>query len=173
MKNRGFRLVGALVVLGIVASVAGPRAWNWWAAPPAGFCPICRRHEHRDSVVKLQVQGKGVIEVCCLSCALNYGRQTSEAVTIVSVTDHETGKPLDPNKATFAVGGDVSPCTHSTEQLRTEQEALPIFWDRCLPSILAFASLESAEAFRAQHGGRIRSLQQMTAEAGTAHAPSK
>lgn len=167
MKNRGIRFVGVLLVLGIMASVAGPRLRHWWTAPPPGYCPICRRHEHGDSVVKLQAEGEGVIEACCLSCALSYGRQKSKRVTIVSVTDHETGKPLDPEKATFVVGSEVSPCTHTTEQLRTEQEALPVLWDRCLPSILAFASRESADAFRTQHGGQVRSLQQVRAESAT------
>jgi hypothetical protein len=141
-------------------------------APPPGYCPICRRHEHRDSIVKLQAEGEGVIEACCLSCALSYGRQTSKTVTIVSVADHETGKPLEPDKATFVVGSDASPCTHTTEQLRTEQQALPVFWDRCLPSILSFESAQSAEAFRTQHGGRLRSLQQVRAETATLRAPS-
>ena len=171
MKNRGIRLIGALLVLGITASVAGPRVWYWWTAPLAGYCPICRRHEHRDSLVKLQAEGEGVIETCCLSCAFSYGRQTSKAVTIVSVTDHETGKSLDPEKATFVVGSDVSPCTHATEPLRTEQAAVPVLWDRCLPSILALASRESAEAFLAQHGGRLRSLQEVRADTATSRAP--
>ena len=117
-------------------------------APPHGYCPICQRHEHGDSVVKLQVKGEGVIEACCLSCALSYGRQTSKPVTIVSVTNHETGKPLAPDSATFVVGSDVSPCTHDAQQLRIEGEALPVQWDRCLPSILAFASRASADAFQ-------------------------
>ena len=171
MKNRGIRLIGVLLVLGITASVAGPRVWYWWTAPPAGYCPICRRHEHRDSLVKLQAEGEGVIETCCLSCAFSYGRQTAKAVTIVSVTDHETGQPLDPEKATFVVGSDVSPCTHATEPLRTEQAAVPVLWDRCLPSILALASRESAEAFQAQHGGRLRSLQEVRADTATSRAP--
>lgn len=172
MKSRRIWLIVLAVVAGLGAGVAAPRLRHWWTAPPPGYCPICRRHEHRDSVVKLQAEGEGVIEVCCLSCALSYGRQTSKTITIVSVTDHETGKPLDPDKATFVVGSDASPCTHTTEHLRTEQAALPVLWDRCLPSILAFGSAESAEAFRTQHGGRVRSLQQVKADSATSRAPS-
>jgi hypothetical protein len=106
-----------------------------------------------------------VIEVCCLSCALNYGRQTSKAVTILSVTDHDSGKPLDPDRATFVVGSEVSPCTHDAEQMRLEGETLPVHWDRCLPSILAFASREAADAFHARYGGRVRSLQELRQQA--------
>jgi len=172
MKTRRIGLIVLAVVVGFGTGFAAPRLRQWWTAPPPGYCPICRRHEHGDSVVKLQAEGEGVVEACCLSCALSYGRQTSKAVTIVSVTDHETGRALDPDKATFVVGSGVSPCTHTTEQVRTEQETLPVFWDRCLPSILAFASTQSAEAFRTQHGGRVRSLQQVRAESATSRAPS-
>jgi hypothetical protein len=100
-----------------------------------------------------------------LSCALSYGRQTSKPVTILSVTNHETGKPLQPDTATFVVGSDVSPCTHGAQQLRIEGEALPVQWDRCLPSILAFASRASADAFHAQHGGTLRGFQELKQQA--------
>src|SRR5512143_1842993 len=165
MKSRGIWLIAALLVLRITAIAVGSCVWFWWTAPTAGYCPICQRHEHGDSVVKLQATGEGVIEACCLSCALRYGRQTSKPVTILSVTNHETGKPLAPDTATFVVGSDVSPCTHNKEQLRIEDAALPVHWDRCLPSILAFASREAADAFYAQHGGRLRSFHELKQQA--------
>ncbi len=59
------------------------------------------------------------------------------------------------------VDGDISPCTHTTEQLRLREEVLPVRWDRCLPSVLAFASGEAADAFRAEHGGKVRGLQEL------------
>jgi hypothetical protein len=165
MKRRNILLAVLAVVVGLAAAAAAPRLGQWWMAAPHGYCPICRRHEHGDSVVKLQAQGEGVIEACCLSCALSYGRQTSKPVTILSVTNHETGKPLNPDNATFVLGSEVSPCTHNAQQLRLEAEALPVQWDRCLPSILAFATRESADAFRAQHGGTLRSFQELQQQA--------
>jgi hypothetical protein len=124
-------------------------------------------------MVKFQARGESVIEVCCLSCALNYGRQTHKTVTILSVTDHNSGKPLNPGQATFVVGSDVSPCTHlhDTMQVGPEREAYPIRWDRCLPNILAFSSRESAEAFRSENGGRLRSFQELMERATVANEP--
>jgi len=161
MKIRHMLLIGALLVLGVSAGAGASRVWRWWTAPPAGYCPICRRPQHRESLVRFQAEGEGVTEACCLSCALSYGRQTSKAVTILSVTDHERGTPLDPNKATFVVGSDVSPCTHLHDgmQVGPERETYEVRWDRCLPNVLAFASRESAEAFRTQHGGHLQTLQ--------------
>ncbi len=161
-------MIGLLLFVGVIAGVTASRAWRWWMTPPAGYCPICHRHEHMESLVKFRAEGERVTDACCLSCALNYGRQTSKAVTIISVTDHENGKPLDPDKATFVVGSDASPCTHAMEQLRTVEEAIPVRWDRCLPSILAFASRAAADAFRAQHGGALRGIEELKQQA-TAH----
>jgi hypothetical protein len=169
MKNRRIQLIGIVLVLAVVAGVAAPRVWRWWTGPPAGYCPFCLRHEHKESVVKFQAEGERVSEACCLSCALNYGRQTHKAVTIVSVTDHENRKPLDPNTAVFVVGSDVSPCTHLRDamQMGPQREAFPVRWDRCMPNILAFVSRESAEAFRTEHGGRLRSLQELKQQAAS------
>ena len=163
-SRRGW-LIGALLIVGVIAWVAGPRAWHWGMAPPAGCCPFCHRHAHKESLVRFRAEGEGVTEACCLSCALNYGRQTHKALTIVSVTEHESGNPLDPNAATFLVGADVSPCTHldPTMEVGPEHEVYPVRWDRCLPSILAFASPASANAFQRQHGGQLRSLQELLA----------
>lgn len=165
MKRRSLWLIGAVLVFGVTAGVAAPRVWHWWTAPPAGYCPVCRRHEHLESLVRFRAEGEGVTEVCCLSCALAYGRQTAKPVTILTVTDHDSGKPIDPDSATFVVGSDVSPCTHGMEELRREGETVPVHWDRCMPSILAFASQEAADAFRTQHGGRRHALRELTEKA--------
>jgi len=165
MQSRSIRLIVLVMALGLAGAFAAPRLRQWWMAPPRGCCPICQRHEHGDSGVTLAVKGEGEIEVCCLSCGLRYGRQTSKPVTIVSVTDHETGKPLAPDSATFVVGSDVSSCTHDAQQLRIEGKAVPVQWDRCLPSILAFAARAPADAFQRQHGGTLRSFQELQQQA--------
>jgi hypothetical protein len=115
--------------------------------------------------VKFQAQGEAPTDACCLRCALTYGQQIGKAVTILSVTDHTSGKSLDPERATFVVGSDVSPCTHTMVHVGAEKEPYRVRWDRCLPSTLAFSSRESAETFRAEHGGRLRSLQELRQEA--------
>lgn len=171
MKNRGTWILAALLLLGLTAGVSVPRVRQWFAVPPAGHCPICLRHAHKESLVRFKAEGERVTEACCLSCALTYGRQAHKPVTIVSVTDHNSGTDLDPDKATFVVGSDVSPCTHTMVQVGPEKEAYPVRWDRCLPSILAFPSAEPAEAFRAQHGGRLRTLQDLTRQAATTDEP--
>lgn len=164
MKNRAARLLVAFA-LGLTAAVAVPRVHRWLTAPPQGHCPICLRHEHKESMVHFQAQGEAPSDACCLSCALTYGRQMHKHVTILSVTDYRGGTRLDPNKATFVVGSNVSPCAHPAVELGPEKEAYPVRWDRCLPSILAFASAEAADAFRSEHGGHLRSLQELERQA--------
>ena len=160
-------LVVALLALALGAGAAAPRLTHWLTAPPAGYCSICRRHEHKESLVRYQAHGEAPSDACCLRCALTYGQQTGKAVTILSVTDHNSGKSLDPERATFVVGSDVSPCTHTLVQMGPEKEAYPVRWDRCLPSTLAFPSQESAQVFRAQHGGHLRTLEELRHEVGS------
>lgn len=148
-----------LVLLGVAAGFAGPAVWR--RMKPADVCPVCLRHEHRDSVVTFRAEGEEPTEACCLSCALSYGRQTGKPVTIVAVTDHVTGKPIDPSRAYFVIGSDVSPCTHA---MPAEEPQPAVRWDRCLPSILAFSSREAAETFSEQYGGRRRRLEELKRE---------
>ncbi len=160
MKNRGAWLVVALAVVAVTA-VAAPRLQRWLTAPPPGYCPICMRHAHKESAVRFQVQGEAATDACCMSCALTYGRQTHKPVTILSVTDYQGGGALEPSKATFVVGSDVSPCSHPAVERGPEKEAYPVNWDRCLPSILAFRTAEAADAFRNQHGGHVRTSDEL------------
>ncbi len=173
MSTRRAFVVGLAVALGLLAGLATPRLSHWWTKPQPGHCPICQRHEHAESAVEFQAQGEGVTRACCLSCALSYGRQAAKPVTIVRLTDHETGKPLAPGDATLLVGSDVSPCIHDAGPPRLAEGAVPVQWDRCLPSVLAFASGEAAETFRRHHGGRIGSLQAIVGEASGAAPASR
>ncbi|MFI5396025.1 MAG: hypothetical protein ACHQ9S_10870 [Candidatus Binatia bacterium] len=171
MRSRRIWLIAALLVLAGSALFAAPRVWNWFEAPPAGYCPICLRHEHKESMVKFQAEGERAGQACCLSCALTYGRQVHKKVTILAVTDHGSGKDLAPEQATFVVGSDVSPCTHTMMHMGAEKQEYPVHWDRCLPSILAFPSVDAADAFRAEHGGRLRSLKELIEQATSSNKP--
>ncbi|MFI5365839.1 MAG: hypothetical protein ACHQ4J_09455 [Candidatus Binatia bacterium] len=166
MKNRSMWLVVVLLALAVTVGIAAPRVHRWLTAPPAGVCPICLRHEHKESMVRFQAQGEAPSDACCLSCALTYGRQTHKPVTILKVTDHGSGAPIDPKEAVFVVGSNVSPCTHSTVERGPEKESYNVQWDRCLPSILAFSSAEAADAFRTQHGGHLRTLDELLRRSG-------
>jgi hypothetical protein len=97
-----------------------------------------------------------------MACALSYQRQSGKRVRIVSVTEHGTREMLDPAGAVFVVGSDESPCQHDMMRLGEDQSVEQIRWDRCLPSILAFASRDRAEAFRVEHGGTLRTLSELT-----------
>lgn len=165
MKRRTIGITVLAFVAGVVVAAAAPRLRDWWAAPPRGYCPVCRRHEHGDSVVRVRAAGEGVREVCCLSCALNYGRQEGKELAVITVTDHENGTAIAPDGATFIVGSEVSPCTHAGHPLRVDGETLPVHWDRCLPSVLAFASAEAAAVFQAEHGGARRSFAELQQQA--------
>jgi hypothetical protein len=97
-----------------------------------------------------------------MACALSYQRQSGKRVRIVSVTEHGTHEMLDPARAVFVVGSDESPCQHDMMHFDEERNVDEIRWDRCLPSILAFASRDRAAAFQVEHGGTLRTLSELT-----------
>ena len=121
-------------------------------------------------MVRFQAEGEPVTSACCLSCALTYGRQTHKSVRIISVTDHDNGGEITADRASFVAGSNISPCIHAMTHTGEEKEQYAVEWDRCLPSILAFASPQAAEAFRARHGGRVRSLRELMEQRMTKEA---
>lgn len=155
------RLAVFVVLLAVTLAAAGPPAWRWWNDSHPGHCSVCHRPEHSDSLVKAKPEGESAFDACCLSCVLSYQRQTGKTVRVLSVTEHETGRAIDPRGATFLVGSEVSPCQHDMVHFGDDKSMADIRWDRCLPSILAFASHDEAEAFRGRHGGELRTLEEM------------
>jgi hypothetical protein len=167
-----FGVVAVLLVAAATLAAAGPPLWRWWSGPPAGYCAFCLRPEHTESRVKVQPEGEPVREACCLSCALSYQRQTGKHVRILAVTEHGTGRLIGPAGAVFVVGSDVSPCQHDGLHVGEGRGIYEVRWDRCLPSILAFASREEAAAFEAQHGGTIRTLEELQRAASSSREGS-
>jgi hypothetical protein len=173
MRNWGVWILVSLLCVATAVAV-GPAVWRSLTGPPAGHCPFCLRAEHADMAVVVEVEGEGRHDACCVSCALSYRRQTGKRVRIVSVTDHDTGKVIDPAGAIFVVGSDVPSCQHQTVLLGEQKSVDDVRWDRCMPSILAFGARERAETFQAKHGGALRTLTELTDAAnGSSHAAEK
>src|SRR5262245_27330674 len=72
-------------------------------------CPLCQRAIHAHMQVGI-THNSLPLKTCCMSCALTYQAQTRN-VQIKAVTDFITDAGLNPQKAIYVVGSDVSPCT--------------------------------------------------------------
>jgi len=125
-------------------------------------CPLCNRDIHQHMQVAITHNGIPV-KTCCMACALTYQHQAKN-VEIKGATDFLTNNPIDPQKAFYVVGSDISPCTQDIRVkkfIREPHSALFACYDRCEPGILAFSTKADAEAFQRTHGGSLRFFDQL------------
>ena len=155
--NDGKKWVGILVVAVVgLAAVGGGLYLRHRHGEEQ--CWVCKRPLHADNLTVAALDGARH-EACCPACVLAMRAQTGRKISLVSVTDYLTHKPLAPEQASFVVGSDVNTCAqHSPPRVDEEKRALAIHYDRCAPSILAFRTRAEAEEFAGQHGGKVGSL---------------
>jgi hypothetical protein len=113
------------------------------------------------------------IQACCVRCVLTVAQQTGKEVQFLSVNDYDTGKQLAPDKAFYVDGSQVEVC--STPQVKPGEEMVPSerVYDRCAPSVIAFANEDKARAFIAQHGGSLKKLNELVSEAASQPGPAE
>ena len=76
-------------------------------------------------------------------------------------TDVITGETIAAQSATYVEGGDVQYCTHGDQPVTREPNGVSVReYDRCLPTLAAFKTLQEADLYQKQHGGRILSYAQ-------------
>lgn len=143
-------LLALLVVFGGLTYTA----WQWGEGSKSDSCRVCQRHLHEGSQV-LALREGGQEAFCCPTCAMTFGRQAGQAVTVVELTDFETGSRLAPEKAYVVQGSGVNLCRQHPVLTDSQKQPASMQFDRCSPSVLAFSSQRAAEAFRKEHGGKL------------------
>lgn len=152
-------LVSALVAATLAAMPGCDRIDRWLHA---GVCPLCGRPIHPSMAVEVQAAGGSPERVCCMRCALTYAAQTGKQVKILSVTDHATGRTLAPEDAFYVVGSNVVPCAAPAIEASASRRELEMqHFDRCRPSVIAFASATAAERLREHAGGEVQRLDEL------------
>jgi hypothetical protein len=135
---------------------------NIWRASEARECAVCRRPVHARTKTIGEFEGKREI-FCCPACALTAHRQSGRPVRVLRFTDFETGAPLDPRRAVLVSGSDQNLCMRAHVMVDQEKQAHGAHFDRCSPSILAFATGEAAGKFIAVHGGHVEYFETLSA----------
>jgi hypothetical protein len=146
----------AIVAIALLA-VAGYAGWRLVERRDQQVCWACQRPVHAASATTARVDGREET-FCCPACALSEHEQSGRTVTITSLTDYGTAKPLSPGHAFLVRGSDVHTCAHD-QAIRSEYERpLQVTFDRCWPSLVAFDTRERAVVFARQHGGEVVSF---------------
>jgi hypothetical protein len=158
MTRKG-TIFGVIVLLA-VASALVYAGWTIWTSSSSQVCRVCSRpiHEMTRSVGLLN--GKREV-FCCPTCALTEHHQSGEKVKLVEVSDFNTRTPLAPADAIFVAGSDLNCCVENHVLVGQHEQISPMEFDRCSPSIFAFAQRKEAETFQKQHGGTILSFEEL------------
>jgi len=152
VKRRG-ALVGAACLLAVVLGLVYA-GWKTWRASEAQICQVCSRPIHSQTRTA-GVAGGGREMFCCPACALTAHDQSGNAVRIVELTDYETNSTLDPSQAFLVRGSDVNICARQHGPVDPDKQPTVVHFDRCSPSLLAFARRDAAVRFAREHGGEL------------------
>jgi hypothetical protein len=151
---------GAFVGFAVVC-VAALLGYYVWAGKIAGgkpVCEVCKRVIHTETSFKIVHPDGSMKAVCCPRCGLaaviQNGGRALEAV------DFTSKKSIPAAEAIYLEGSDIMECCSDTGFRSNEGAYQEIEYDRCMPSLLAFARREDAEIVRLKHGGRIISFEE-------------
>lgn len=162
--TRKSTVLGVLILaaIGVALVYSG---WKMRSPAAAEFCEYSGRPVHSLTRTIGEVNGKRRV-FCCLTCAFTEQTQTGNPVRILELADFETGAPMPPEQAYVVEDGNLNFCLRQPMVRDQSKQASPMGFDRCSPSVFAFARQEAAEMFLAEHGGRLMRFEEMAASHG-------
>ena len=154
-----------VILLLSAVAVAAALLGGYWVVlrSQPELCAACHRHISEQSRAVVEVSGKRE-PVCCVRCGLTIERQEHQPVRLTEVTDYNSGKPLAPDTAYYVEGSRVMLCEHHEGLVDPAKRPYEVVFDRCMPSVFAFARQEEASAFAVSNGGSVLRLSQVIEE---------
>lgn len=146
----------------VLALLAAGGYWFLQRTAPTK-CQVCRREIHAAARAVIEVDGKQEA-VCCVRCAMTLDEQEKKAVRLVEVTDFVRHTSLAPKDAFYVEGSRIVMCQSHESHMDETKHAQTRIFDRCEPSVYAFAQREEAESFAAQNGGVVLRLAELMKE---------
>lgn len=126
-------------------------------------CKVCRREIHAAARAVIEVDGKQEA-VCCVRCAMTLDEQEQKPIRLLEVTDYASHGALAPKDAFYVEGSRIVLCQSHEPHMDETKHAQARVFDRCEPSVYAFARKEEATAFAAENGGVVLSLAELMKE---------
>jgi hypothetical protein len=158
-RARQFAVFAIVVVVALAVGYAG---WRVYLRTEPEQCYACQRPIHAHSRTVASANGSSRL-FCCAACALSEQRQEGKAVRVTELTAFLSGAKLSPNDAYVVQGGDVNMCTQAHEMIVDGKRRADVHFDRCAPSILAFAQEREAIQFSREHGGTVHPFREVEA----------
>jgi hypothetical protein len=155
-------LVRVVVTL-LILALAGGAAYIL-TLEQAPYCRVCHRAMHTATTCVISLGGGEDVEVCCPRCAFHF-REGRSDVESVLVADFDTGDKIEAVEAFYVEGSSVHLCcSHQDIQKDASGAQYERTWDRCLPSLIAFRTLNAAEKFSQLYGGTVRTVDELLSE---------
>lgn len=156
---------GGLAGLGAAVLLAAALAAFPACGPAGAHCDVCDRDECTALAFRVEYTDGGAQTTCCPRCASHAVKEAHEKsgrqVARLRARDFATGGEIDAREALYVEGSDVEHCMSRKEEPTPQSCCRVLTYDRCLPSLVAFSTRESAEAFIRDHGGELRSFDQL------------
>jgi hypothetical protein len=162
VKNTSSRhlKIGTLVGLAVIclAALLGYFVWTGRIAGGKPVCEVCKRVIQIETSFRIDHPDGSMRAVCCPRCGLvaviqNGGR-------VLDAVDFTTKKRIGAAEASYLEGSDIMQCCTNTGFRSDEGAYQKMEYDRCMPSLIAFAQREDAEVIRQRHGGNIISFEE-------------
>jgi nitrous oxide reductase accessory protein NosL len=129
----------------------------------AKVCAVCQRDECKAMAFRVTLDTGKTVETCCPRCGMHYVEATKQPARSLEATDFATGHWIDATKATFVSGSDMKGCAMPAAQRDAQGCCMYMAYDRCLPSLVAFAEKPAAVEFQKQHGGDVLVFSELSA----------
>jgi hypothetical protein len=152
--------IGTFVGLAVIC-LAALLAYFVWEGRIAGgkpVCEVCKRIIHTETSFRILRPDGSMKAVCCPRCGLAAVIQNGGRV--LEAVDYSSKKRIQAAEAIYLEGSDIMECCSSTGFRSDEAAYREMDYDRCMPSLLAFARREDAEIVQQKHGGRIISFEE-------------
>lgn len=163
MLSQSFKPLGIVRVMSSLMLVAVLFAPSCHRAESA--CTQCGRAECRNMVFTVHLENGQKRETCCPRCGLHYIATEHPKVASLSVRDFDSARTVDAKAAVYVDGSDVTPCTMMEGAPPKDERGccLKMVYDRCSPSLIPFASRDAAERFAREHGGIVKTFDEVRA----------
>jgi hypothetical protein len=149
------------LILGIALLLAG-------CSRGTKVCAVCHRDECKAMAFRIQLESGKMVETCCPRCGVHYVETMKPAASGYEATDFATGRWIDAAKATFVSGSDMKGCAMPAAQRDAQGCCMYVAYDRCLPSLVAFADRPAAVEFQKSHGGDLMAFAELSAKKSAA-----
>ena len=153
--KRTFSVMIGLAILGVAGSLFF-LVQSGWIATGNPVCFVCQRPLHPSQTFVVLSQGGRARQACCPRCGLRFVIESNG--TPSQATDFSNGKFIAAETAFYLEGSDLMQCCGGTTMRADSGMICEAHYDRCLPSLVAFANLSHARAYRQEHGGRLLDL---------------